>query len=67
MIAVAQGCWAAGMALLAAEAGAAGAGAVAAGLVGGNVSGPLLPQPASVATTRQNGSNKRDRRMVRVP
>jgi hypothetical protein len=67
MIAAAQRWSAAGIALLAATAGATGAGAVVAGTgrVGGNTSGPLLPQPASVATTRQSGSSKLDRRMAR--
>jgi hypothetical protein len=55
----------AGIALLLAGAGSSGAGALAAGTgrVGGSTSGPLLPQPASMATMRENGSSKRDRRM----
>jgi len=59
----------AGTELLAATAGAAGAGVVAGatGLDAGNVNGPLLPQPANEATTKQNGSSRRDRRMARVP
>jgi hypothetical protein len=56
------------MATLVAGAGAAGAGAVTvAGGVVGITSGPLLPQPASVATKQQSGSSKRDRRMVGFP
>jgi hypothetical protein len=55
--------------LLLAVAGTAGAGALAAGAGrgGGSTRGPLLPQPASTATTRESGSSNRDRRMAELP